>query len=313
VELPKRYDPMDPRAAVLDRWWYTVAALAFVPETLAYHRARGVAEHTSRATLADLGRHARIHARTYGRSGLATESWIQLHLRGLLYDLGRLQFNLTTLRLPAAMMAAAGMAAEPGDVVLDTHIPETGPLTPDEVTASLGRARGFFAAHFPEHAPYRWALCHSWLLDPQLSTLLPGSNIDAFSRRWTVLDPGDRADQSARDFIFRMPGVPSARCLATPASSARSSTIPIERWPPPNAGLPAHLGVPRTPQVDVGRRRRAVPTGPARRDRPVTVRSDGKSSPIHFWLRRRQAGRETTLGGLARSRVPQSDRRKRPP
>ena len=208
VELPKRYDPMDPGAAVLDRWWYTVAALAFVPETLAYHRARGVAEHTSRATLADLGRHARIHARTYGRSGLATESWIQLHLRGLLYDLGRLQFNLTTLRLPAAMMAAAGMAAEPGDVVLDTHIPETGPLTPDEVTASLGRARGFFAAHFPEHAPYRWALCHSWLLDPQLSTLLPGSNIDAFCRRWTVLDPGVRADQSALDFIFRMPGVP---------------------------------------------------------------------------------------------------------
>jgi hypothetical protein len=208
VELPKRYDPLAGDAPAIDRWWYVVAALAFVPETLAYHRSRGIADQVSRATLADIGRHARITEVTFGRPGFHQEKWIQIHLRGLLYDLGRLQFNLTTLWLPDAQLAAAGMRARSGEVVLDTHIPDSGPLTPDEVTASFNRARGFFMAHFPEHAPYDYALCNSWLLDPQLTMLVPGTNIDSFCRRWTILDPGIEADRSALEFIFRKPTTP---------------------------------------------------------------------------------------------------------
>lgn len=208
VQLPRRYDADAGDAPLLDRWWYLVTAMVCVPDTLAYHRARGIPEQISRATLADAGRHVRQHRRMYGRSGFAQEGWISIHLRGLLYDLGRLQFNLTTLRLPTEQIVAAGMRAEQNQVLLDTHIPESGPLDPAGVAASLGRARAFFTEHFPEYAPYDYAICNSWLLDPQLQAMVPGSNIDTFCRVWRPLDPGIEADVSAVNFIFRRPGVP---------------------------------------------------------------------------------------------------------
>ncbi len=208
VQLPRRYNTDEGDAPLLDRWWYFVAAMAFVPETLAYHSERGIPEPVSRATLADAGRHVRQHRRMYGRSGFGQEGWISIHLRGLLYDLGRLQFNLTTLRLPTEQLAAAGMRGETGLVTLDTHIPESGPLDPAEVVASLGRVRDFFSAHFPEYAPYDYVTCRSWLLDPSLPTLVPDTNIAAFCQLWTPLDPGMEADTSALNFIFRQPGTP---------------------------------------------------------------------------------------------------------
>ena len=210
VHLPRRYNPDDGDAPALDRWWYLVAAMAFVPDTLAFHRDHGIPEDVSRRTLADAGLHVRLHRRMYGRSGFGQEGWISIHLRGLLYDLGRLQFNLTTLRLPTEQIRAAGLPLDSGTVVLDTHIPESGPLRPDDVAASLARARAFFTEHFPQYAPYDYAICNSWLLDPQLQQLVPGTNIDAFCRVWTPLDPGVEADISALNFIFRRPGMPLA-------------------------------------------------------------------------------------------------------
>lgn len=210
VQLPTRYDPVAGDAPLLDRWWYLVTAMAFVPETLAYHRSTGIPEEVSRRTLADTGRHVRIHRRMWGRTGFDKAGWISIHLRGLLYDLGRLQFNLTTLRLPTDTIQAAGLDRREGDVSLDTHIPETGPLTPAGVDESFGRVVDFFSRHFPEHGPYDHVICSSWLLDRRLTTLVPGTNIDSFCRRWTVIEPGHEVDQSALDFIFRLPEVPLA-------------------------------------------------------------------------------------------------------
>ena len=49
---------------------------------------------------------------------------------------GRLQFNLQ----PAD-----------GGWELSTHIPRSGPLTPDSVDDAFRAARHFFATHFPDH------------------------------------------------------------------------------------------------------------------------------------------------------------------
>jgi hypothetical protein len=209
LELPALFNPVtEPDAPAALRWLYVVAFAQFLPTTVAAHVRRGIAETTSRATLADVGRHVRIARRLYGVRACIEQDWLQAHLRGLLYDLGRLQFNLGRLELSQADLDEAGIDASPGTIVLETHIPETGPLASETVNASFAQAQGFFATHFPELGTIRYATCDSWLLDPQLSDIVPGSNISRFGARYRLFSSAHESDQSALDFVFRAPSVP---------------------------------------------------------------------------------------------------------
>jgi hypothetical protein len=211
VDLPMLFDPVaEPDAPAELRWLYVVAFAEFLPRVLRRHERRGVPEAVSRATFADLGRHVRIARRLFGIRGFTEQHWLQLHLRGLLYDLGRLQFNLATLSLSQDDLDVSGIDASPGEIVVETHIPETGPLDPAAVDASFATARAFFAEHFPELRPVRYATCDSWLLDPQVGALVPGSNIATFGARYTLFPPLRLADQAALDFVFRAPTTPLA-------------------------------------------------------------------------------------------------------
>jgi len=84
------------------------------------------------------------------------------------------------------------------------HIPRFyGPLTVDLVDAALAEAVDFFATHFPAER-YRYAVCKSLLLDPQLAGYLPsGSNIRAFQERLThaYTDVGPD-DAGTLQFVF---------------------------------------------------------------------------------------------------------------
>lgn len=209
LDLPALFDPVtEPEAPAALRWLYVVAFAEFLPTTLEAHARRGVPESISRATLADVGRHIRIARRLYGVRACIEQDWLQAHLRGLLYDLGRLQFNLAPLELDQADLDDAGVDAAPGSVVVETHIPETGPLDPDAVAASLSRVQGFFARCYPELGTIRYATCDSWLLDPQLAGIVPDSNIARFGARYRLFPPARVSDQSALDFVFRAPTTP---------------------------------------------------------------------------------------------------------
>ena len=209
LDLPALFDPVaEPDASAALRWLYVVAFAEFLPRTLEAHLRRGVPEAVSHATLADLGRHVRIARRLYGVRACIEQNWLQAHLRGLLYDLGRLQFNLGRLELRQTELDEARIAAKPGTVVVETHIPEVGPLDSDAVDASLARVQGFFATHFPELGTIRFATCDSWLLDPQLSEIVPGSNIARFGARYRLFRTAHESDQSALDFVFRAPTTP---------------------------------------------------------------------------------------------------------
>ncbi len=70
------------------------------------------------------------------------------------------------------------------------------------------RAQEFFAAHFPELGTIRYATCDSWLLDPQLGSIVPGSNIARFGARYRLFRTARESDQSALDFVFRAPTTP---------------------------------------------------------------------------------------------------------
>ncbi len=221
-----RFDPHDPQAAAIDRYFFVFALLAAVPDALEYHRSVGVDDARSRATFADFGLHLRVFRRTFDRGGLHVQSWFRLHFTGLLYDLGRLQFNRGTFDVDPDDARAARAPIEAGAFCLHAHIPAAGPLRPAEVAASFATAIPFFAEHFPDE-PYPVATCGSWLLDPQLADYLPAdSNIVRFGRLFTLVGVGRDGDEDMQNFVCRKPGSPID---ALPQRSALERAA-VEHW-----------------------------------------------------------------------------------
>ncbi|MET7834771.1 acyltransferase domain-containing protein [Micromonospora sediminicola] len=174
------------------RHLYVYAYLALVEVVRGYHRDHGVPDAVSWATLADLGRNLAVDRRMDGQGWPVMQSWLTLHTRGGLYELGRLQHQR-------------------GETI-GLHIPDAGPLTPQAVTASLDEARAFFPRHFPGERHTEFS-CGSWLLDPQLREYLPDdSNIIRFQRRFE-LEPyeepeGLDGDVEVLRFVFRTLSTP---------------------------------------------------------------------------------------------------------
>ncbi|WP_329340353.1 acyltransferase domain-containing protein [Streptomyces sp. NBC_00663] len=212
--------------AALRRSFAAYVFVAALPYTRAYHRARGVSADVSRRTLTDLGRNMAVHRRRHGTYGVQSPQWLVLHFRGELYQLGRLHFQRTRLRQRAARglaaagmetagmetagMEAAGTEAAAGTLCLDLHIPDyLGPLTPAACDRAVALAGAFFRAHYPEEE-YRAAMCHSWLLDPQLKRYLPvDSHIVRFQERFRIApQDAEPADTEPVQFVFGDPGLP---------------------------------------------------------------------------------------------------------
>ncbi|WP_020577019.1 acyltransferase domain-containing protein [Actinopolymorpha alba] len=186
------------------RFFYPHVFLASIPAVLRYHEKRGISEDVSWATLADLGRQIAIYRRINGVGGLDVQFWFSLHFRGLIYDMGRLQFNRGKIHYDEQMIEATGAPFRPGDTALGVHIPESGPMTQEACEESFRRAKDFYDRYFPEEN-YRYALCTSWLLDPQLADYLPeDSNIIRFQRRFQVVPGGHDGDKDVFQFVFRM-------------------------------------------------------------------------------------------------------------
>lgn len=165
--------------------------LAAVPDMLAYHRERGVDEDLSRKVLFDVGEKLRLNRRIYGKAGLDVANWFTGHVRGALYQLGRLQF------------CVEGPDPEP---FVGMHIRgEGGPLTLDAVRDSTEWALEFFPAVFPERYDGPEDLvfkCESWLLDPQLRDWLPErSNIPGFGALFDL--EGDGGPVGNRTDLWR--------------------------------------------------------------------------------------------------------------
>jgi GNAT-like C-terminal domain/N-acyltransferase N-terminal domain len=174
-----------------------LALLVTAPAVAAFHTARNVPGDVSAATLADLGQQTRVHRLVHGRFGLGTYTWEAGWVwSGALYRLGRLQFDLE--RQPTV----DGTGEE---WVLSTHIPRGDGLAPADVEASLAVAPAFFAERFPEH-PAQAIHCHSWMLDPRLPQLLPGSNLASFQQRWRTYGEALPGDDDAMFFGFARRG-----------------------------------------------------------------------------------------------------------
>ena len=160
------------------------------PEVTEWHAKRGIPADISAASLSDLGQQVWVHRLTFGTFGLHTHDWLTIAWSGALYWLARLQFNLQP---------------EGDGWVLSTHIPRTGPLTPEAVDHSFAEATRFFATYFPDY-PTREFVCSSWLLNPALTATLPDSNLAAFQRRWQLTGEGYPGEADVLFFVFSRRG-----------------------------------------------------------------------------------------------------------
>jgi hypothetical protein len=180
-----------------DTYFYAWTLLSALPAIRRYHEELGVPDEVSWHTLADFGLQLARHRRMHGRPGLASSDWLTLHFRGILYRLGRLQFE--RLDVP-----------EFGGEAVFAHIPADGPLSPAACDESFAWAARFFSRYHP-HEGYRTAVCDSWLLDEQLARYLgPDANIVRFQRRFRVPDdvPAQPGDLTVLKFVFDRPETP---------------------------------------------------------------------------------------------------------
>jgi len=201
--------------------------LATLPATAEWLVQRGIPPEESSAIFTDLGRHMAIYRRVYGETGVDEPFWLLTHLRGLIYEFGRLQYNL--LRVEGGWLSprcwyddgqvtTLGTGFQPGDDAVGVHIPEGGPLTPEACADSLADARAFFGRYFPSPTR-RLAICESWLLDDQLTDYLPAdSNIIQFQRQFTLVPAWLPGDKDVVQFVFRravgdLAGVPQRTVL----------------------------------------------------------------------------------------------------
>ena len=177
--------------------------LAAVPLMDAFHRERGLDRAASDLVLADIGEKLRLNRRLYGRAGLDVAGWFTGHLRGALYQLGRLQF------------CVEGVESKP---LLGMHIRgEGGPLAPEAVAEAVARAAEFFPRAFPERfgsGRTPTFTCTSWLLDPQLRDWLPErSNILKFASLFDLVGPASQPGTNGQEDVWRFafaatPGTP---------------------------------------------------------------------------------------------------------
>ncbi|MEU8348019.1 MULTISPECIES: acyltransferase domain-containing protein [unclassified Streptomyces] len=196
--LPAMPTATDPVALHLYVWLH----LAVLPETLRFHARHGIDPGTSWETLSSLGAALAEHRAVHGLGGIGRfGQWCPpLQLRGAEYRLGRLAFDRGRGEGPDGTT----------EFLLHIHVPPGAPLSPDACGESLDRARLFFGRHFAGE-PVGHFVCHSWLLDPQLTEYLPErSNIVRFLRRFELkpLVPGehDRADGDMLEHVFGRPG-----------------------------------------------------------------------------------------------------------
>ena len=187
--------PLD--LACTDPMVWLTAFLRRTPAVESWYRDRGVPVEVIRATFADVGRNLAKSRSVHGTLSLETWDWLIPHYTGMMFALGRLNFMLH----PAP--ASIGGVLTAGEWYVGIHIPESGPLTPAAVDASLAHAVTFFAEFFP-HQAVSTAVCESWLLDPGLVAGMSAStNIGAFGRRFTPLAPEYDDASAALFFVFR--------------------------------------------------------------------------------------------------------------
>lgn len=110
-----------------------------------------------------------------------------------------------------------------GEPVLSVHIHAGGPMRYEDCAESYRQAMVFLARHVPDF-DWRAMVCHSWLMDPQLSEKLkPTSNIVRFQADYHKLPNPDGEQEQIWERVFG--GRPASLADAPRDSSLRRAIL----------------------------------------------------------------------------------------
>ena len=162
--------------------------LALGKKLRARYAERGIDESIYYDSLMDLRYKLEECRLVHGTVGSFVSLWFSGFYTLARFALGRLQFEMTTLKAPYTV---GGETLPEGSKAINIHIPRTGTrLYHDEVLASYRRAAETFADAFGD-APILFT-CHSWMLDPwHAEVLAPESNMVQFLRDFALVETGE--------------------------------------------------------------------------------------------------------------------------
>ncbi len=155
-------------------------------DALSVYESMGVCDEIALSTLSDISVWARWYERHTGRIGLDRIRWLRKHISASIFRLGELQFEKAEFPLFSSYPDFSLPC-------LSVHVPEGADLS--EAEDSFHRALSFFGLG---HAVF---LMHSWLLSPEISSMLPPhSRIRQFASLFTL--SGTENDRQAEERIF---------------------------------------------------------------------------------------------------------------
>lgn len=128
--------------------------------------------------------------------GILQIRWIGKILKGNIYRLGRLEFEIR-----GSLKGSEKHGVKEGDNIIAVHIPDNGgPFTKETCKEAYRIAEEFFPKYFPEYS-YDYYTCNSWLLDRTLKKFLkPTSNIVWFMDTFEVTESKESFD--ALTYLF---------------------------------------------------------------------------------------------------------------
>lgn len=198
-----------------------------------YLAALGAAAPVVTDTLGALARHAALHQRRRGLTGVDAAWWMVPILRGVLVQVGSLQYHRVRLGVGSlsprpwydeSEARRRGPSFETGAESIGLHVPDRTDLSPSAVDASLEAARGELGRLWPSDRP-RLATCQSWLLDERLADSVGStSRLVAFARRFTLVPGWVDGDEDVATFVR------GRRDAAEPVPATRLARAVEARW-----------------------------------------------------------------------------------
>lgn len=153
----------------------------------------GISDEIYTATMGAFSRFVREHMESYGCYGFDRGSWTPRQVSCMLFRIGQLEYELTTLD---------------GTDIVSLHIPTDADLRPEILKPSMREGLAEFYRLFPEYEG-KPVYCHSWLVSPMLKDFLPeNSNILRFQEMFDI-DPQGTPGNGVKLWVFKNPKVPT--------------------------------------------------------------------------------------------------------
>jgi len=173
--------------------WVLALYLRWAADAFKIWRGAGIPDEIAVDTFRDITIWSnRYRART-GKIGLIEWVWHTIHIKMKIFRLGRLQFE------PVLLKEDTPLAPE-GTEVLSVHIPRGESMTAENIKASFDMAREFFPKYFGKS--YDLYCCTSWLLAPQLESMISEKSSIAELRRYFTIYGEVTGYSQAEEYVF---------------------------------------------------------------------------------------------------------------